>query len=246
MFVCRSNLSFQRFWEGRTELQRFSSKLTDVVILSLCLDCNNLMKVRNEMRKMMDKEAVERRQKAKKAQEKSAGASPQAAREQQYAAQLMANGPSDHKGGHGDRHDDQFEEEDGPRQPAPWLEILDRHCKFRHFLMHLASLLHGVALLTLRHDMRLSNIIVRFTYSCCSSTPKRRGAMSGHTGQPCAVMTQAHLDLLHAVWLSGAHLRVHGRSRSEGAAQAQEHSQTDVCMGQRRRLAAMQALHRNS
>ena len=89
MHACRSNLSYGRYWEGRTQLQQMSSKLTDCVVMAL----------------KWDREAFPK--------------------ENPTAAQLK-----DHQ----------------------W---------FRDTMIHLVSLMHAVALSTLRTDFNMENIVVR-------------------------------------------------------------------------------------
>lgn len=91
--VCRSNLSYGRYWEGRTNLQLMTSKLTDAVVLALTFD----------------REAV-------------------------------------------------------PKMNATEDQVKE-HQWFRDTLIHLCSLLHAVALATLRTDYNMENIVVRASRS---------------------------------------------------------------------------------
>ena len=90
ILICRSNLSYGRYWEGRTNLQLMTSKLTDAVVLALTFD----------------REAV-------------------------------------------------------PKNNATEEQVKE-HEWFRDTLIHLCSLLHAVALATLRTDYNMENIVVRF------------------------------------------------------------------------------------
>jgi hypothetical protein len=83
-------LSYGRYWEGRSQLQNFTSRLTDAVVLCLTFD----------------REAVPK--------------------------------------------------------TNPTEEQVKEHQWFRDTLIHVASLLHGVALATLRTDYNMENIVV-----CC-------------------------------------------------------------------------------
>ena len=40
--ACRTNLSYNRYWEGRTQLQKFASKLSDIVVQALTFDYETL------------------------------------------------------------------------------------------------------------------------------------------------------------------------------------------------------------
>jgi hypothetical protein len=91
--VCRSQLSYNRYWEGRTQLQRMTSRLTDCVVLCVCLD----------------REAVPKK-----------GYSEQQVKDHQW---------------------------------------------FRDTVLHLASLMHGVALASMRTDYNMENLVVRIR--CC-------------------------------------------------------------------------------
>ena len=84
----RSNLSYGRYWEGRTNLQLMTSKLTDAVVLALTFDREAVPKIN----------ATE--------------------------------------------------------------EQVKEHQWFRDTLIHLCSLLHAVALATLRTDYNMENIVV--------------------------------------------------------------------------------------
>lgn len=86
---CRSNLSYGRYWEGRTNLQLMTSKLTDAVVLALTFDREAVPKIN------------------------------------------------------------------------PTVEQVKEHQWFRDTLIHLCSLLHAVALATLRTDYNMENIVVR-------------------------------------------------------------------------------------
>ena len=82
-------MSYGRYWEGRTQLQVLTSKLTDAVLMCLCFD----------------REAV-------------------------------------------------------PKEKPTHQQIVEHH-RFRDTLLHVSSLLHGVALATLRTDYDFDNLIVR-------------------------------------------------------------------------------------
>jgi hypothetical protein len=97
--VRRSTLSYGRYWEGLTELQRMTSRLTDAVVMSLNFDRESL-------------------------------------------------------------------------PPNPTEEQVRDHQWFRDTLIHLASLLHGVALATLRSDFNMENLVVRAAHAC--SRPRAR------------------------------------------------------------------------
>lgn len=86
---CRSNLSYGRYWEGRTQLQQLTSKLTDAVVMSLQFDRTSVPAV-------------------------------------------------------------------GATQ-----EQIDAHDWFRDTFVHLISLMHAVALATLREDFDMENLVVR-------------------------------------------------------------------------------------
>lgn len=88
--VCRSNLSYNRYWEGRTQLQKLASKLSDIVVQALTFDYETL-----------------------------------------------------------------------PRDISE--EALLAHWRFRDNFIHLVSLLHAVALLTLRTDYNMENLSVRIS-----------------------------------------------------------------------------------
>lgn len=82
-------MSYGRYWEGRSQLQILTSKLTDAVVMCLCFDRETVCK--------------------------------------------------DH----------------------PTQQQIKEHHHFRDTLLHVASLLHGVALATLRTDFDFDNLIVR-------------------------------------------------------------------------------------
>ena len=82
-------MSYGRYWEGRSQLQVLTSKLSDAVLLCLCFD----------------REAV-------------------------------------------------------PKEEPTHRQIIE-HQTFRDSLLHVASLLHGVALASLRTDYDFDNLIVR-------------------------------------------------------------------------------------
>jgi hypothetical protein len=86
--VCRTNLAYQRYWEGRTQLQTLTSKLSDVAALGITLDSL-------------------------------------------------------------------------PYSLRPTKELLLEHWRFKVVYVHLISLLHAVALATLRKDYKLKNLEVR-------------------------------------------------------------------------------------
>lgn len=85
--MCRSNLSYQRYNEGRTALQTLTSKLVDSVMQALAFDGRTL-----------------------------------------------------------------------PKDATP--DQLAGHLRFKNNLVHLTSLLHAVALATLRDDYDMENIMV--------------------------------------------------------------------------------------
>jgi phage gp46-like protein len=87
--MCRSQLSYGRYWEGRTNLQLMTSKLTDAVVMTLTFDREAVPKVN------------------------------------------------------------------------PTEEQVNEHQWFRDTVVHLGSLLHAVALATLRTDYNMENIVVR-------------------------------------------------------------------------------------
>ena len=99
-YTCRSNLSYGRYWEGRTQLQQMTSKLTDAVVMSL----------------QFDRTAV-------------------------------------------------------PKSGAT-REQIEQHDWFRDTMVHLISLMHAVALATLRDDYDMENLVVRLPSCmvavCCS------------------------------------------------------------------------------
>lgn len=95
----RSNTAYRRFWEARTQLDVFSGKLTDAVIVAMTLDRNNIAMFDLGVTKGEDKLPID--------------------------------------------------------------ELKIGHKRFKHVLIHLTSLLHAVALATLRNDQDLRNIIVR-------------------------------------------------------------------------------------
>lgn len=87
--VCRSNLSYGRYWEGRSQLQQMTSKLTDCVVMAL-----------------------------------------------------------------------KFDRESIPKENPSEAQLKD-HQWFRDTMIHLVSLMHAVALSTLRTDFNMENIVVR-------------------------------------------------------------------------------------
>eukprot|EP00892_Ulva_mutabilis_P004192 jgi/Ulvmu1/2144/UM129_0003.1 len=112
MIVFRSNLSYGRYWEGRTQLQQMTSKLTDSVVMAL----------------QFDKTAVPK-----------ANATP---------------------------------------------EQLEQHAWFRDTFVHLISLMHAVALATLREDFNMENLVAHDSFAQAPRYNVRSSDLDGLDGMP--------------------------------------------------------------
>jgi hypothetical protein len=101
--LCRAQLAYSRYWEGRTQLQIFASKLTDVTVQALCFDAYTIPEISTLQEQAYD--------------------------------------------------------------------------KFKDNLIHLISLLHAVAIATLREDYNMENITVRsrMMHDTLHSKPNYRG-----------------------------------------------------------------------
>ena len=95
--ACRSNFSYQRYTEGRTVLQQFTSKLTDTAVMAVTFD-----------------------------------------------KQVIAK--------HGNQTDG-YSEDTAAAEAG--------HQRFKNTFVHLVSLMHAVALATLRDDYDMENLVVR-------------------------------------------------------------------------------------
>jgi hypothetical protein len=112
--VYRTNLAYQRYWDGCTSLQKLTSKLTDTAVLGVTLDYKNVHAAMEELKKTGTKD-------------------------KERAAE----------------------------------ETKQKHSHFVQKFIHTISLLHAVALATLRTDYCLENLEVRDPSPVPSSSPHR-------------------------------------------------------------------------